>query len=124
MPPWPAPTVCDHGQGWHSPTGSRTQQVRSLLDILVHSHGQPRFTECYTAPPGAMVSDVPREAQGSPQVSVCERGASRKGGGKRRGGFGAPKEGLKGEAVSAPEMGPFRRPKSLAGFKYTWSIRV
>ena len=52
----------DHGQGWHSPTGSHTQQVRSLLDILVHGHGQSGFTACCTAPPGAMVSDVQHSA--------------------------------------------------------------
>ena len=28
----------------HSPTSSRTQHVRSLLDVLVHGHGQPGFT--------------------------------------------------------------------------------
>ena len=44
-------------KGWHSPTGSRTQQARSLLDVLVHRHGQPEFTVYNTAPPGGM-SDV------------------------------------------------------------------
>ena len=33
------------------PTSSRTQQVRSLLDVLIHGHEQPRFTAHYTAPP-------------------------------------------------------------------------
>ena len=59
VPPWPALTVCDLGQGVvRSPTGSRTQQVRSLLDVLIHCHGQPGFTAYYTAPPAAMVRDV------------------------------------------------------------------
>ena len=43
-------------KGWHSPTGSPTQQVRSPLDVLVRGHGQPRFTACCTAPLGTMVS--------------------------------------------------------------------
>ena len=28
-------------KGWHSPTGSRMQQVRSSLDVLIHGHGEP-----------------------------------------------------------------------------------
>ena len=41
----------DHGLavGGHSPTGSRTQQVRSLL-VLIHRHGHPGFTAYYPAP--------------------------------------------------------------------------
>ena len=36
-------------KGWHFRTSSRTQQVRSLLDVLVHGHGQPGFTAHYAA---------------------------------------------------------------------------
>ena len=43
-------------KGWHSPTGSRTKQVRSLLGVLIRGHGQPGFTAYYTAPLGAMVT--------------------------------------------------------------------
>ena len=66
--PWPVLTVCDNGQGWHSPTGSRTQQVRSSLDVLIHGHGQPRFTAYYSAPLDAMVGD----AQHSIRVDSCQ----------------------------------------------------
>ena len=45
-------------KGWPCPTSSRTQQVLSPLDVLIHGHGQPRFTASYTAPLVAMVSGV------------------------------------------------------------------
>ena len=45
-------------KGWHSPTGSRMQQVLSSLDVLVVGHGLSGHTAYSTAPPGANVSDV------------------------------------------------------------------
>ena len=41
-----------------SPTGSHTQQVRSVLDVLIHGHGQHGSTAYYPAPLGAIISDV------------------------------------------------------------------
>ena len=42
---------------WHSPTGSRTQQVRSSLDVHTHGHVLSRHTHSvFTAPPGAILS--------------------------------------------------------------------
>ena len=42
-------------KGWHFPTGSRTQQVRSSLDV--HTHGHVLFRHSvFTAPPGAILS--------------------------------------------------------------------
>ena len=58
VPGWPVPTACDHNQGWHSPTGSRMQQVLSSLDVPVVGHGLSGHTANSTAPPGANVSDV------------------------------------------------------------------
>ena len=57
-------------KGCHSPTGSRTQQVRASHDVLMHCHGQPGFTAYYyTAPPGAKVSDV----QFGRHVDFCQK---------------------------------------------------
>ena len=52
VPGWPVPTACDHSQGWHSPTGSRTQQVLTLLDVLVHGHVLSRHTQRVYRPAG------------------------------------------------------------------------
>ena len=45
-------------KGWHSPTGSRTQQVHSSLDVHIHGHGQPGFTAYFSAPPGVNLSNA------------------------------------------------------------------
>ena len=69
VPGWPVPTACDHSQGWHSPTGSRMQQVLSSLDVLVVGHGLSGHTASSTAPPGANVSDV----QVGIHVDLCQK---------------------------------------------------
>ena len=76
MPLWPVLTVCDEGQGWHSPTGSRTQQVRSPLDVLIHGHGQPRFAAYFT-PRRTILSTT----QVSVRVDSCQKRKKKK---KRR----------------------------------------
>ena len=54
VPPWPALSLyAIMAKGWPSPTSSRTQQVRSFLDVLIPCHGQPGFTAYFSAPPGA-----------------------------------------------------------------------
>ena len=45
-------------KGWHSPTGSRMQQVLSSIHVLVVGRGLSGHTAYSTAPPGANVSDV------------------------------------------------------------------
>ena len=59
-------------QRWHSPTRSRTQQVRSSLDVLIHGNGQARFTASYTATLGGMVSDVQHSILRQSQVKPYE----------------------------------------------------
>ena len=45
-------------KGWHSPTGSRMQQVLSSLDVPVQGHLLSGHTAYSTAPTGAKLSDV------------------------------------------------------------------
>ena len=54
---------------WHSPTGSRMQQVLTSLDVLMHIHGLSEHTAYSTAPPDAKVSDV----QFGRHVDLCQK---------------------------------------------------
>ena len=56
-------------KGWHSLTGSRTQQVHPSLDVHIHAHGLPGFTAYYTAPRGVNLST----AQVSIRVDSCHQ---------------------------------------------------
>ena len=50
-------SYCKRSQprGWHSPTGSRMQQVLALLDVLVHGHVLSRHTQRVYRPAGREV---------------------------------------------------------------------
>ena len=52
VPGWPVPTACDHSQGVAPPTGSRMQQVLTLLDVPVYGHGLSRHTQRVSRPAG------------------------------------------------------------------------
>ena len=60
-------TVCDLAKGWHSPTGSCTQEVHSSLDIHIMVMCCPDTHSVITAPPGAIL----RTTQGGKRVDSC-----------------------------------------------------